>query len=153
MAIPPTDMAGQRHPRQLDDAQLPGQRVHQHVKGAGRDPQPGQAVLVPQGARALQEGLAQAGGRGLAEPPPLRDHRPQQAVDQVARKLSEKFDVESEWMDDVLAFRRSGVDGRIALDEHTIHVTAKLGFLLAAMKGPIEAEIRRMLAEKLGPAD
>lgn len=79
--------------------------------------------------------------------------RARKAVDQVARKLSEKFDVESEWMDDVLAFRRSGVDGRIALDEHTIHVTAKLGFLLAAMKGPIEAEIRLMLAEKLGPAD
>lgn len=74
------------------------------------------------------------------------------AVDQVARKLSDQFGVECEWLGDVLSFERSGVRGRIALDEHDVHVSAKLGFLLSAMKGPIEAEIRRVLAEKLGPA-
>ena len=75
------------------------------------------------------------------------------AVDQIARKLSEKFGVESRWVGDALDFERSGVRGRIALDADNVHVTARLGFLLAAMKGPIEAEIRRVLADKLGPAD
>ena len=75
------------------------------------------------------------------------------AVEQIARKLSEKFDVESRWVGDALDFERSGVRGRIALDADNVHVTARLGFLLAAMKGPIEAEIHRVLADKLGPAD
>ena len=75
------------------------------------------------------------------------------AIEQIARKLSEQFGVDTQWVGDGLNFERSGVQGRIALDANDVHVTAKLGFLLSAMKGPIEAEIRRVLAEKLGPAD
>ena len=74
-------------------------------------------------------------------------------VEEIARKLSERFGVDYQWVDDALSFERSGVQGRIALDAKDVHVAAKLGFLLAAMKGPIEAEIRRVLAEKLGPAE
>ena len=54
----------------------------------------------------------------------------------------------SRWEGDVLHFSRSGVDGHIALEPENIHVTAQLGFLLSAMKGPIEQEIRRVLEEK-----
>lgn len=75
------------------------------------------------------------------------------AIDQIARKLSEQFGVDTQWLGDALTFERSGVQGRIALDADDVHVTAKLGFLLSTMKGPIESEIRRVLAEKLGPAD
>lgn len=75
------------------------------------------------------------------------------AVEQIAQKLSAQFGVDCAWMGDVMTFERSGVKGDIALDADNVHVTAKLGFLLSAMKGPIEAEIRRVLAEKLGPAD
>ena len=89
----------------------------------------------------------------ILHPNPLGMDRARKALDQVALKLGERFGVESAWIGDTLSFRRSGVEGRIALDETHVHVTAQLGFLLAAMKGPIEAEIRRVLAEKLGPAD
>lgn len=70
------------------------------------------------------------------------------AVEQVARKLAERFDVEYEWDGDTLNFARSGVDGKIALKPEQLRVTASLGFLLSALKGPIEAEIRRVLDEK-----
>ncbi|TYT23844.1 polyhydroxyalkanoic acid synthase [Luteimonas viscosa] len=70
------------------------------------------------------------------------------AVEQVAKTLSERFDVDYRWDGDTLRFTRSGVDGRIALEPEQLHVTATLGFLLSAMKGPIEAEIRRVLSEK-----
>ncbi len=73
-----------------------------------------------------------------------------EALDEVARKLADRFEVASEWRHDALHFSRSGVDGRIALEPSQVHVTAKLGFLLSAMKGPIEAEIRRVLAERFG---
>lgn len=83
----------------------------------------------------------------------LHDHgktpaQARKAVEDVARKLSERFDMDYAWAGDVLQFSRSGVDGRIALLPQQLHVTADLGFLLSAMKGPIEAEIRRVLGEK-----
>jgi len=71
-----------------------------------------------------------------------------QAIEQVAQKLSERFDVAYDWQGDTLRFSRAGVDGRIALEPSQLHVTATLGFLLSALKGPIEAEIRRVLAER-----
>ena len=70
------------------------------------------------------------------------------ALEDVAKKLAERFDVEYGWDGDVLNFARSGVDGKIAILPKQLHVTASLGFLLSALKGPIEAEIRRVLDEK-----
>lgn len=70
------------------------------------------------------------------------------AIEGVAKKLAERFDMDYGWEGDTLNFSRSGVDGKIALLDDTLRVTANLGFLLSAMKGPIEAEIRRVLSEK-----
>ena len=72
------------------------------------------------------------------------------AVQQVADKLVERFGVECRWQDDALHFNRTGVDGRIELLPGVVHVQAELGFLLAAMQGPIESEIRRVLAKHFG---
>ncbi|GAA5074619.1 polyhydroxyalkanoic acid system family protein [Lysobacter panacisoli] len=71
-----------------------------------------------------------------------------QAVQDVADKLSERFGMSYTWAGDTLNFNRSGVDGHIAVEPGELHVTAKLGFLLSTMKGPIEAEIRRVLDER-----
>jgi len=70
------------------------------------------------------------------------------AIEDVAKKLAEKFDMAYDWDGDVLNFSRSGVDGHIALEPKELHVQAKLGFLTAMFKDPIESEIRRVLAEK-----
>ncbi|MBW3551379.1 MAG: polyhydroxyalkanoic acid system family protein [Proteobacteria bacterium] len=73
-----------------------------------------------------------------------------QAVQEVADKLADRFGVDCRWDGDILNFSRSGVDGRIALLPHQLHVSAQLGFLFGAMKGTIESEIRRVLAERFG---
>lgn len=70
------------------------------------------------------------------------------AVEDVAQKLAERFDFEYGWDGDDMNFSRAGVDGRIALTPKQLHVTAKLGFLLSAMQGTVEKEIRRVLDEK-----
>lgn len=70
------------------------------------------------------------------------------AVDEVAKKLADRFGVACEWDEDTLRFERSGVEGKIALKPKQLHVTAQLGFLLSALKSPIEAEIRRVLEER-----
>lgn len=68
-----------------------------------------------------------------------------QAVDRVAQKLQDRFDVQCEWNDDCLEFSRTGVEGEIRLSDEEIHVMMDLGFLLSALRGPIEGEIRRYL--------
>lgn len=78
----------------------------------------------------------------------LAPSKARQAVEEVATKLAERFGLTCQWDDDVLNFSRSGVEGRIAMEPHQLHVTAHLGFLLTALKGPIEAEIRRVLEER-----
>ena len=50
------------------------------------------------------------------------------------------------------AAQRSGIDGRVSLQPGALNVSAKLGFLLGAMKGSIEHEIRRVLEERFGRA-
>ena len=72
------------------------------------------------------------------------------AVQEVADKLDARFGMQSRWEGDTLHFTRSGVDGHIALAPNELHVTAQLGFLVSAMKGSIEQEIRRVLSERFG---
>lgn len=70
------------------------------------------------------------------------------AIEEVAKKLAEKFEMDYGWDGDVLNFNRSGVDGHIEIGKDDLHVSAKLGFLTAMFKEPIESEIRRVLKEK-----
>ncbi|NLG59055.1 MAG: polyhydroxyalkanoic acid synthase [Gammaproteobacteria bacterium] len=76
--------------------------------------------------------------------------RAREAIEEAAQRLSQKFGIDYAWDGDRVDFRRSGLDGRIHLAPGELRVTARLGFLLSAMKGPIETEIRRVLAERLG---
>lgn len=87
-------------------------------------------------------------GIDIHHPHQLPPDRAREAVQQVADKLVDKFGVECQWHGDVLEFARPGVDGRIALLPGAVQVTAELGFLLAAMQGPIESGIRRVLDER-----
>lgn len=87
-------------------------------------------------------------GIDITHPHSLPPAQARTAVEAVAQKLSERFDMQYGWDGDTLNFSRSGVDGAIALLPESLRVTAKLGFLLSTMKSPIEAEIRRVLAEK-----
>lgn len=79
---------------------------------------------------------------------PLKDARA--AIERVAEHIAEKFDVEYGWNGNMMEFSRGGVDGHIAVTGKEIHVTATLGFLLGAIRGPIEREILRYLDEEFG---
>lgn len=78
----------------------------------------------------------------------LTPAKARKAIEDVAKKLQERFEVETWWEGDLMHFKRSGVDGHIALQPHQLHVSAQLGFLLGTMKGAIESEIRKVLDER-----
>lgn len=80
----------------------------------------------------------------------LSDEGARNAIAEVAKKLEERFEMTARWEGQTLHFARSGVDGAIELLPGAVRVKAELGFLLSAMKGMVESEIQRVLAEKFG---
>ena len=84
----------------------------------------------------------------IRQPHSMKPAEARKAVEALAEKLAAKFGVGYNWDGDGLVFERSGVDGRVQLEPGALRVTAKLGFLLSAMKAPIEQEIRKVLQER-----
>jgi putative polyhydroxyalkanoate system protein len=72
-----------------------------------------------------------------------------EVVEHIAKGMARKFSIEYEWDSNTLHFSRSGVDGHIALSRGLVSIEARLGFLLMALKGPIESEIERYLDKEL----
>ena len=74
----------------------------------------------------------------------------QQAADELARDLAEKFSIDYGWEEDHIHFERPGVHGRITVGEKEIRIKAQLGLLLALLKTRIEDEIVRYLQGHFG---
>ena len=74
----------------------------------------------------------------------------QQAADELAGDLSEKFGIDYGWDGDIIHFERPGVHGQIMVFDDEIRIQAYLGFLLVMLKGPIEQEIVRYLEQHFG---
>ena len=69
----------------------------------------------------------------------------QDAADQLAQDLADKFDIDYGWDEDTIHFERTGVNGSIKVDGKQIHIVAELGFMLSMFKDRFENEIRRYL--------
>jgi putative polyhydroxyalkanoate system protein len=84
-----------------------------------------------------------------------RDHalglkKAKAAAQKVADEMAESFDMESEWEGNTLHFSRSGVSGELTVTKNSVQMNAKLGFLLAAFKPKIEAQIEKNFDEYFG---
>ncbi len=84
----------------------------------------------------------------IRHPHSLPPAQARQAVEDFAIKLGERFGLDYRWEGDVLHFKRSGVNGQIALQPDALVLNATLGMFFAAMKGSIEHEMRRVLSER-----
>ena len=79
---------------------------------------------------------------------PLKKAR--DAANDFAKRLNEKFDLQSEWDGDTLHFERSGVSGTLALTKSEVTIDLKLGFLLSAFAGKMEGHISDNLNQLFG---
>jgi putative polyhydroxyalkanoate system protein len=75
---------------------------------------------------------------------------------QWAEAAEEKFGMECTVIEgktsDVVEFTRAGVDGRLVVDADSFDLTARLGFLMGAFRGRIEAEIEENVDAVLAKA-
>jgi putative polyhydroxyalkanoate system protein len=74
------------------------------------------------------------------------------AADKMSVRLNEKFDLVCSWSGDTLHFQRSGVNGKMLVSETHMELEVTLGFLLKAMKGPIEKAVVENLDGALATA-
>ncbi len=82
--------------------------------------------------------------------------RAREVVLKWAEHVEKKFDMECTLLEgdtsDTLEFTRSGVKGQVIVTEQAFDLQAKLGFLMGAFAGQIEAEIVRQLDAALEKA-
>ena len=71
----------------------------------------------------------------------------QQAADELAGDLAEKFSIDYGWDEDIIHFERPGVHGMITVVKNEIRIQAELGIFLAFLKSRIEEEIVSYLKE------
>ena len=74
----------------------------------------------------------------------------QQAADDLARDLADKFSIDYGWDEDEIHFERSGVNGVIEVGPKDIRIKAHLGILLMMLKTRIEDEIVSYLQAHFG---
>jgi len=69
------------------------------------------------------------------------------SAEHMAAELKDEFDLNYSWSGDVMRFKRPGVAGDLAVDEREVTLNIRLGFLLFALKPPIQREIHRFFDE------
>jgi putative polyhydroxyalkanoate system protein len=74
------------------------------------------------------------------------------AADKMADTLGEKFDLRGTWSGNTFNFQRPGVNGSLAISDSNMKLEVTLGFLLKAMKGPIERAVNEQLDKVLASA-
>ena len=74
----------------------------------------------------------------------------QEAADELARDLAEKFSIDYGWDQDRIHFERPHVNGIITVGEDEIRIKARLGFMLVMLKSLIEEEVVRYLEQHFG---
>ena len=77
----------------------------------------------------------------------LNHARAQEAADELAGDLAQKFSIDYGWDEDAIHFERPGVHGMIQVGENEIRIQAELGIFLALLKSRIEDEIVSYLEE------
>ena len=82
----------------------------------------------------------------------LSPEHAREAAEEMAAKLSEAFDMEFMWEDEMLRFQRSDLDGHLILGQKEVVIDARLGFLLALMQPSIERSIHEHLDQIFGAA-
>jgi putative polyhydroxyalkanoate system protein len=74
------------------------------------------------------------------------------AADKMAEKLGKQFNLSGDWNGNTLQFERPGVNGALTVSDKDMKLEVTLGFLLKAMKGPIERAVNEQLDSVLAAA-
>ncbi len=69
------------------------------------------------------------------------------AAQKIADQMAKEYDMSIAWEGDVLTFKRSGIDGRLAVESNQAVLDITLGFMLKGFAGQIEERLGRNMAK------
>lgn len=87
----------------------------------------------------------------IHRPHNLDQNQARASAERIAADLHQEFDISYHWEDDTLHFQRTGVSGRIVLEDAAVGVEVQLGMLLLPMRDQFRREIDRHLDDVFGP--
>ena len=70
-------------------------------------------------------------------------------VDEIAADIGTRLNLRSEWRDDDLQIKGSGVNGKIAVSEDAVEIQVELGFALILMERSIRVAIENAMDKHL----
>jgi putative polyhydroxyalkanoate system protein len=70
-------------------------------------------------------------------------------AEELADKLSSKFQLKSKWNGNTLDFKRSGLHGSLILSETEVSISLKLGIMMSTFASTIKKELAQSLKETL----
>lgn len=69
------------------------------------------------------------------------------AAQKIADQMAKEYDMSIAWEGDVLTFKRSGIDGRLAVESNRAVLDITLGFILKGFSGQIEEKLGRNMVK------
>ena len=85
----------------------------------------------------------------IRHPHSRSDEQARRIVEGIVEQLQQRYGVDGDWDGDAMVLSGPGLHGLIQLAPGQVQVSAELGFLLSALRGLVEDEIRRVLGERL----
>ena len=70
-------------------------------------------------------------------------------VDEIAADMGNRLNLQSQWRDDGLQIKGSGVNGKIAVSEDAVEIQLELGFALILMESSIRVAIEDAMDKHL----
>ena len=69
------------------------------------------------------------------------------AAEQLAQALKTKHGLRYRWQGDCASFSRSGLEGKLSIDDDTITLSVKLGLLASMFEQPLKQAVNEYLDE------
>ena len=85
----------------------------------------------------------------IERPHQLNKARLRRQVEELADKLEQEFEYNSEWHGDRLIFKRTGAQGHIDLEDDRVVVDIKLGVLFRPIAKKVESTVQDYLDKHL----
>ena len=73
-----------------------------------------------------------------------------EAVQKLADRLTDRYDLKCKWNGDDLEFKRKGAEGKIEINDRSVRLVMNLSMLLAPIKGEVEKRTHQYMDEYIG---
>ena len=83
----------------------------------------------------------------VSKPHTMNREEVREAAEELARELKNRHGLNYRWQGDSATFSRSGLDGKLSIEEDSIELSVKMGMFASAFERPLKKAITEFLDE------